>query len=133
MSTKSRHNWPPIGETPERKTGHTKSGTDNGASGCCECEFENALRAIKDTSATGEPIHQPGTAYRLKSIAGGNIKRRGKIACRCHIHQKRTDEDRWPRAVTNHEQCSKRNSRWRPHRRCTCVQRCQHQSELAGD
>src|SRR6266481_6351954 len=107
--------------------------TDNCANHCCERELNKPLRTIEDGCAAGEPIHQPGTAHSFERVAAGGGERCGDIARSGNVHQKCTDKNCRPGSVTEHEQCRERNSRWRPHRRCTRVQRCQHQSELAGD
>src|SRR6266480_4916080 len=123
----------PIRRTSKCKTGHTKDWADNCANRCCEREFKNTLRTIENGCATGEPIHYPGTAYGLERVAARDGKRRGGIARSGNVHQKCTEKNGRPDSVTKHEQCGERNSRRRPHRRCTWVQRCQHQSELASN
>src|SRR5262249_55975524 len=115
------------------KTGHTKSWADDCANYCCERELKNTLRMIEDGCAAGEAIHQPSTAHSFERVATRDGDRCGDGTRSGSVHQKCTDKNCRPGLVTEHEQCRERNSRWRPHRRCTRVQRCQHQSELASD
>ena len=49
-------------------------------------ELENTLRTIENGYATGESIHEPGTAYGLERVAASDGKRRGDTARSRHVH-----------------------------------------------
>ena len=91
------------------------------------------MRAIESASAAGKSIDEPGAANRFERVSRCDTERRGEVARRREIDEKCADKNGRPHAVTEHEQSGERNSRGRPDRRRTGIQKGELQAELARD
>ena len=132
-SARSRQNWPNRQIQQVRDWSTPKAGPITVLTTAASANLTTPCGRSKTVVPPGNLIHKPGTAHSFERVAARDGERCGDIARSGNVHQKGTDKNCRPGSVTEHEQCRERNSRCRPHGRCTRVQRCQHQSELAGN